>query len=122
MKKLVSVFFIFLGFGAYAQTSVDRQNQNGSDATIQRSAATSVRNDVSPTQPLPYDINDPYMGRKAEFLNQMIVTELPADFPKYEQQWDVKDYNAVVDAYYINHPEILKEKFRQKVKYIQAVK
>jgi hypothetical protein len=55
------------------------------------------------------------MGRKNEFLNAMIVKELPLDFPKYQKEWSVKDYNAVVDAYYTTHLDILKEKPKQKI-------
>lgn len=82
-----------------------------------RSAATSTQSVTYPSAKLPYDVDDIYMGRKQEFLNKMIVSELPADFPVYEKQynWGVKEYNAVVNAYFINHPELLKKEVKEKL-------
>lgn len=82
--------------------------------TQSRTSASSVKAESSP---LPYNVNDKYMGRRDEFLNNLTVTELPADFPVYEKQWGLKEYNAVVDAYYMNHMELLKPKVKQKVQY-----
>ena len=61
------------------------------------------------------DENDPYQGRKAEFLNQLIINELPSDFPKYEKWMGVKHYNQIIDDYYRNHLDILKEKVKNKI-------
>jgi hypothetical protein len=80
-----------------------------------RTSVSASHVQSSPAAPLPYDTEDKYMGRKAEFLNQMTVSELPADFPVYEKQWSLNDYNLVVEAYYRNHQGILKERVKQKL-------
>lgn len=84
-----------------------------------RSAATSGKSQSKAATPLPYDVDDKYMGRKAEFLNNLTVSELPADFPVYEKQWGLKEYNQVVDAFYLNHQDILKEKVKAKIIQLQ---
>jgi len=84
-----------------------------------RTAATSSQVRTVQPAPLPYDVNDKYMGRKDEFLNDITLPELPADFPVYDKQWSLKEYNQVVDAYFINHKDILKERVREKVELLQ---
>ena len=120
MKKIFIVLFLFLSMNSWAQTSVAKKEQTPpqnlpSNPTIQRPIESSVRLETSAPIAQPYDVNDEYMGRKNEFLNSMIVKELPADFPKYQKGWSIKDYNAVVDAYYTTHLDILKEKPKQKI-------
>lgn len=60
------------------------------------------------------DENDPYQGRKAEFLNNLTVSELPSDFPKYDKSLGIRGYNQMVDNYYINHLNILKPAVKAK--------
>lgn len=61
------------------------------------------------------DENDPYQGRKDEFLAQIILKELPKDFPKYEKWMGVRHYNAIIDEYYKKHLDILIPSLRQKL-------
>jgi hypothetical protein len=100
---------------AFSQERVSTQT-SGSQ-TEKREASSSTKSQTTTAATLPYDVNDKYMGRKAEFLYQMTVTELPSDFPVYEKQWGVKEYNAVVDAYYRNHMSLLKPYVQAKMKY-----
>ena len=70
---------------------------------------------TKPISKSPIDENDIYMGRKAEFLGNMTVTELPADFPKYDKSYGLRYYNNLVDNYYGAHKNILKDNVRQKL-------
>ena len=120
MKRIFTIFLLSSSIGMWAQSSVTKQEKNtpqnpATNSTVQRPIESSVRVETSPLPVKPYDENDMYMGRKNEFLNSMVVKELPADFPKYQKEWSVKDYNAVVDAYYTTHLDILKEKPKQKI-------
>lgn len=120
MKKIFIVLFVFASAGMWAQTSVSKQEaiipQNPSaNPPNARSLESSIKVESSAPIVKPYDEKDMYMGRKNEFLNSMIVKELPADFPKYQKEWSVKDYNLVVDAYYMSHLDILKEKPKEKI-------
>lgn len=120
MKKIFSVLFLSASIGMLAQTSASKQEQTTPQNSVpnsgnQRTVASSVRSESSALIVKSYDENDMYMGRKNEFLNAMTVKELPPDFPKYQKEWSVKDYNAVVDAYYTTHLDILKEKPKQKI-------
>lgn len=63
------------------------------------------------------DENDIYMGRKAEFLGNLTISELPADFPKYDKSYGLRYYNNLVDNYYGSHKDILKPKVREKIEY-----
>jgi len=65
----------------------------------------------------PLDENDIYMGRKAEFLGNMTVSELPSDFPKYDKSYGLGYYNNLVDNYYGAHKDILKDYVRQKIEH-----
>ena len=113
MKKLITPFFIVAALSAFSQ---EKNPNNGAvQQNNPRTAATSARVDVSPAPESFYDVNDKYMGRRDEFLNLMTVPELPADFPIYDKQWGLKEYNAVVDAYCMKHMDILKERVKQKV-------
>jgi hypothetical protein len=112
MKKIISCLFVIISLSAAAQ---ERTATTGDQSSSQvRNAATSGKVEATP---LPYDVNDKYMGRKDEFLNMLTVKELPADFPLYDKQWGLKEYNAVVDAWAQDHMDILKERVRQKVQY-----
>ena len=117
MKKIAVILFLSASINLSAQNTkleqIDSQTPK-KESTIQHPAG-SVRVQASAPIVKPYDENDMYMGRKNEFLNSMIVTELPSDFPKYQKEWSVKDYNAVIDAYYTTHLDILKEKPKQKI-------
>lgn len=126
MKKIFIILLLSAPIGMWAQTAVSSKKEEtkpqttSTNASPQRTIQSSVKVEASQAEPLPYDVNDIYMGRKSEFLNSMIVTELPADFPKYLKEWSVKDYNAVVDAYFLNHLDLLKEKPKQKLLYFKA--
>ncbi|MBS1637130.1 MAG: hypothetical protein JST26_14525 [Bacteroidetes bacterium] len=61
------------------------------------------------------DENDPYQGRKEEFLSNLTVKELPADFPKYDKSYGVGGYNTLVDQFYMTHQDILVESVRRKM-------
>jgi len=61
------------------------------------------------------DENDPYQGRKEEFLSQLIVKELPADFPKYDKSYGVKNYNHIIDDYLSKHLDIVQPYLKTKL-------
>lgn len=90
----------------------NKHNSNKKEAKSQNGSST-IKSPTSTNFQL--DENDPYQGRKAEFLNQLIVSEMPADFPKYEKWMGVKHYNQIIDDYYRNHLDILKEKVKNKL-------
>ena len=95
--------------------------QNGSDPrVVARSGSSSAQVNTQPVAPPPYDMEDKYMGRKAEFLGLLTVDQLPTDFPAYEKQWSLKEYNQVVDAYLMNHQDILKPRVKEKIQLLQS--
>ena len=117
MKKIFSILFLCASIGLSAQNAKPEQinSQTPKKKPAIQHPAGSVKTQTSPSYVKPYDENDIYMGRTKEFLNQMIVDKLPDDFPKYQKEWSVKDYNAVIDAYYTTHLNILKENTKQKI-------
>ena len=88
-------------------------NQASDNLPNPRTASSSSQSHIAV---LPYDVTDKYMGRTNEFLNLIILSELPSDFPLYDPRWTLDDYNQVVDAYFIMHKEILKDKPKEKLK------
>lgn len=62
----------------------------------------------------PIDVNDIYMGKKLEFLKMITLSELPNDFPKYHQVMSFVDYDGVVEQYFKEHKNILKDAYKTK--------
>lgn len=134
MRSTLTLLLVFASVSLWAQERVKTDSKSGKTTTTTITASptntgTSEQINQNPTvesrgaatsaqvssSPLPYDVEDKYMGRRNEFLNYMTVTELPADFPIYDKAWGVKEYNAVVEAYCVNHQDILKERVKQKI-------
>lgn len=115
MKNIVTACFLLISLSMFAQEKTTTPSTESQPS--KRNAATSSKTKVTETPVSPYDVNDKYMGRKDEFLNSMIISELPLDFPVYDKLWSVTEYNAVVDAYYMLHMDILKERVKQKIQY-----
>ena len=114
MKQILTLFLVMSSVAIFAQTQTPNQTNTKAAQTSPRTVKSSEKTQVHPIN-APYDMNDKYMGRKSEFLYVLTTTDLPADFPVYDKQWGVKEYNAVVNAYYINHMDILKEAYKQKL-------
>ena len=94
-----------------AQKKKAKNEKNASSAPVYVNSSKQVPT----TGNFQLDENDPYQGRKQEFLNNLTLEELPSDFPKYIKGIGVRNYNAIVDDYYSKHPEILKESVRRKI-------
>ena len=128
--KLVFVSISLIGFIAMQaqETPISNNNehlkQDADKARVQRmqrdkaKLASSNNKVVAVNKPAyknPIDENDVYMGRKDEFLGNLTVNELPADFPKYEKSYGLRYYNNIVDNFYASHKDILKAHVRQKI-------
>jgi hypothetical protein len=128
MKQVFTLSLFLLSFSLFSQqksTSQTPKNEvkpasetvtdQQTPAINPRSARTSSQNRVSETAPVLYDVNDKYMGRKTEFLNNLTVSELPHDFPLYTSELSLRDYNNLVDAFYFSHKDILRDKVKEKI-------
>jgi len=130
MKQIFTLSLVLCCFAAFSQQKSERPNtaqpvvseQQKSENTITpvtRTAPMSAQVRTSEPVPLPYDVNDKYMGRAAEFLGNLTVSQLPSDFPVYEKQWTLKEYNGVVTAFYYNHLDIVKEGVKRKLEQLK---
>jgi hypothetical protein len=130
MKQIFTLSLVLCGFAAFSQQKSERTNtsqpvvseQQKNESTvapITRTAPMSAQARTSEPAPLPYDVNDKYMGRAAEFLGNLTVSKLPSDFPVYEKQWSLKEYNGVVTAFYYNHLDIVREGVRKKLELLK---
>jgi hypothetical protein len=132
LSKLLFVFGIFVVFSSEtkAQTAKEEPVSNNNAALKEEALkAQARRNKAKQVQDAKLatankvivkdniDENDTYMGRKAEFLGNLTVNELPTDFPKYDKSYGLRYYNNLVDNYYGAHKDILKEKVRQKIEH-----
>ncbi len=90
-----------------AKTKVST-NTNTTPASAQKQVDTQGKS-------FQLDENDTYQGRTEEFLSQIILKELPTDFPKYEKWMGVRHYNEVVSDYYKKHLDIVTPLVRQKL-------
>lgn len=123
MKQIYTLSLILFSFTAFSQqknvSTSDSQTipseQNNTTNPGIRNAAVSVQSRTSQAAPLPYDVNDKYMGRTAEFLGNLTVSKLPSDFPVYEKHMDLNTYDQVVNSFYLKHLTIVKENFKQKL-------
>lgn len=113
MKKTVTYLLVLVSTVAFSQEKkADAVNTNQASP---RTSASSVKVDNNAAKEYSYDVNDKYMGRKDEFLFMMTVPKLPSDFPLYNKEWGIKEYNAVVDAYCMMHLDIMKDGVKQKL-------
>ena len=107
----ITAFLIFITVSGFSQTQKSTTPKS-SHGTTNSSNSKKVETSSPGFQ---LDENDPYQGRKSEFLNQIIVPEIPVDFPKYEKWMGVRHYNEVIEDYYKKHPDILKESVKNKL-------
>jgi hypothetical protein len=126
MKKIYALSFVLFSFAAFSQQRDAGNNLTSPAVTNQESSVTPTTNQsrnpsasaqarTSPAATLPYDMEDKYMGRTAEFLGNLTVSTLPADFPAYQKQWGLKEYNQIVSAYYIQHLDIVRDEVKKKL-------
>jgi hypothetical protein len=132
MKKIKAIIFIAIVFFAsksYSQTTSapagnnaalkeaalkanqkkqERKNQSTSNAT-QSSSKQAAANSFQLNE------DDQYQGRKDEFLSQLIIKEIPTDFPKYEKWMGVRHYNEIIEEYYKKHLDIVTEIVKSKL-------
>ena len=129
--RLFLLAVLFMGcFCANAQAQMSNEAKAKLRQDIIRAQAN--KNESKPinaigatsNQPVNKNINedDVYMGRKAEFLNNLTVSELPADFPKYNKSYGLKYYNNLVDNYYGAHKDILKPRVKEKIELLYPSK
>lgn len=132
MKQILTLSILLVSISVFAQQKnvaketpatnrVEPIKAQSADAGVgsPRTAASSSQSRTAEPAPLPYNVDDRYMGRKEEFLGNLTVKELPADFPVYEKQWSLKEYNQVVTAFYYNHMDIVKENVKTKLAMLQ---
>jgi hypothetical protein len=111
---IVSVgIFCFLSF-----SKANAQNQPSNTSQTKESTWTQASQKTKEEKPYvtpPINENDPYMGRTEEFLFVMKVDKLPADFPKYDKSYGLRYYNNLIDNFYEQHLDLLKDKYKQKI-------
>lgn len=123
MKQVFTLSFLLVSFLSFSQqrqeNTVTKTSENISESNKSsdnpRTTATSVQIQSSETHALSYNLEDKYMGREAEFLANLKVSDLPADFPIFKKEISIKEYNASVDAFYLSHEEILKKGVKEKL-------
>ena len=131
MKKIffysLSFFALCSFFELNAQESKPIANNNPAvkeaalkahKKSVERRKAQPVS--ASPVANNPIDENDIYMGRKAEFLSRLTVSELPPDFPIYKKEYGLKYYNNLVDNFYYSHKDILTPRVKHKIEKHQS--
>jgi hypothetical protein len=97
-----------LAGGSAIKVKASTSNSSGNGGNIQTPVDTQGKS-------FQLDENDPYQGRKDEFLAQITLKELPQDFPKYEKWMGVRHYNQIIDEYYKKHLDILIPVLKQKL-------
>ncbi|MES2760748.1 MAG: hypothetical protein V4677_01025 [Bacteroidota bacterium] len=135
MKKIKGILLIaisFFAFTTFSQTNStpagnnapskeqalkesQKRQQKKSESSNSNSGASQSTQVQTISNSFQLDENDVYQGRKQEFLSQMIVKDIPSDFPKYEKWMGVRHYNEIVEEYYKKHLDILKERVREKL-------
>lgn len=134
MKKItgiVLVTFVFFTYNVSSQSSsapagnnpalkeaaikANHKNQERKKQVITGSGQVQKKQVQTIQNRFQLDENDQYQGRKDEFLSQLIIKDIPDDFPKYEKWMGVKHYNEIIEDYYKNHLEIVKEKVKNKL-------
>lgn len=124
MKKSIQLFSIllvlsFLSFSknSFGQEKKIKENQSfpGEKKSNNVIPAKNSKQVQTVGEGFQLDENDQYQGRKQEFLSQIIIKEIPVDFPKYEKWMGVKHYNEIIEEYYKMHLDIVKESVKNKL-------
>ena len=119
MRKLLftiacSLYFINLGWSQtetrVAQTAVVKQPEQ---ASPKRPSAVEQSTSVGESS---INEDDPYQGRRQEFMDMLTTGYLPVDFPQYQKGIGIKAYNELVMQYLRAHPDIVIPKVREKLK------
>lgn len=122
--KLLLFFFFGISISAISQNTIHqdlktllKENADKAYKTLQLKNQPNLSANKFAKQNYFFQLNenDPYQGRKAEFLTQLIVKELPNDFPIYNKSYGVKGYNQIISVYYKSHINLLNEKLKYKL-------
>jgi hypothetical protein len=121
MKHIFTLSLILLSISLFGQERSLAPSENNVIGNSEmtgptRTVATSAQSRTSEPVRTPYDVNDKYMGRAEEFLGNLTVTSLPADFPVFQKHTNLKDYNQLVTAFYLSHMDIVREAVKQKLR------
>jgi hypothetical protein len=106
---------------AKKQEAIQKNTTGNNQPMIKSSVTTTpVNNNVQKQvdtggKSFQLDENDPYQGRREEFLSQITLKELPSDFPKYEKWMGVRHYNNIITEYYKKHLDIVTPKVKEKL-------
>ena len=103
---------------SFSKMNAQNQASTTTSSQIKESSWTQASQKTKEEKPYvtpPINENDPYMGRTEEFLFVMKVDKLPADFPKYDKSYGLRYYNNLIDNFYMQHLDLLKDKYRQKI-------
>ncbi len=57
---------------------------------------------------------DGYMGKKEQILKNLIVDEIPADFPKYKNGLSAEEYKMLIQKWGKNNQNLFTEEYKQK--------
>lgn len=131
---IAAMLFLFLNNSKlFSQENNSKQDKAKKQETIQKNTTgnnqpmikssvtkTPINNNVQKQvdtggKSFQLDENDPYQGRKEEFLSQITLKELPSDFPKYEKWMGVRHYNNIITEYYKKHLDIVTPKVKEKL-------
>ncbi len=126
IKEIIVIIILFCTYNIFSQaTSVNgnpalretalKANQKRQMQTSKNTREVSSSKVQTTSNHFQVDENDQYQGRKEEFLSQMIVKEIPTDFPKYEKWMGIRHYNEVIEEYYKKHLDIVQEDVKNKL-------
>lgn len=131
IKVIVLIAIFSFAYSAFSQTTSAPAGNNPSlkEAALKanqkkqqqknNASSTTTLNSSKKVETIPnnfqIDENDQYQGRREEFLSQMIVKEIPSNFPKYEKWMGVRHYNEIIEEYYKQHLDIVTEKVKNKL-------
>lgn len=100
--KLITGFFLIVGFSAYSQTSELKASEK-----TQTTQQTTEESSLKP--------KDAYLGKEKQIAAIMIDGVIPESFPRYEEGMLVEDYKLSVKVWIQNNKELIKEEEYQKL-------
>jgi hypothetical protein len=130
IMKLLRLFLLAVFFVGFVRANAQTQMSDEAKTKLRQNVIKAQANKAKPINSVgsvnngSYVTNGPvnnineddiYMGRKAEFLNNLTVSELPSDFPKYDKSYGLRYYNNLVDNYYGAHKNILQPRVKEKM-------
>lgn len=118
---LILITIISFSNFLFAQEAKQSESDNQSKAKFVKTTKLPT-NQPQSNPPKNIDNSDGYMGLREKILKRLIVPEIPADFPKYEEGMGAEQYKLIIKEWAKKNKHLVTEEAKRKYKARNAKK